>query len=155
MKRPVIDPGVLVSALISPRRSAPSTILEAILDREFTPLTCLAFTAELTDVLAREKFARYTTPVAAKEYIDSISQCAEHHDDPPIAEHRTADADDDYLLALAHEHDADAIISGDKHLLDAADEHMPALTPRELVDELKLEDSDAGPPAAVQEPAPA
>lgn len=48
---------------------------------------------------------------------------------------KTADADD--LLALAQVHDADAVVSGDPHLLDAASA-VQVLTPRELANRLGL-----------------
>jgi predicted nucleic acid-binding protein len=51
---------------------------------------------------------------------------------------KTADADDDYLLALAQTHHTDAVVSGDPHLLDAASSELQVLTPRELADRLGL-----------------
>ncbi len=148
MKRLVIDPGVLLSAFISPRRSAPSIIVEAILDRRIGILTCPALIAELTDVLSREKFAKYTTQDRAEDYIASIGQYAEHLEDPPAGGQQTGDPDDDYLLALAQTQNADAIISGDKHLLEANSGQMPVLTPRQLADELGLAENT---PAAEDE----
>jgi predicted nucleic acid-binding protein len=41
-----------------------------------------------------------------------------------------------YLLALAQTYDADAVVSGDPHLLEAASSTVQVLTPRELVDRL-------------------
>lgn len=108
-------------------------------------MSCPALTAELADVLSRGKFSKHATRERAAEYIDSIEECAEHAKDPDIGPHRTSDPDDDYLLALAHAQNADAIVSGDKHLLDAATEAMPVLTPRQLADQLGLDES---PPAA-------
>jgi uncharacterized protein len=141
VKRLVIDPGVLLSAFISPRRSAPSLIVEAILDGRIDALACPALITELTDVLSREKFATHTAEGRAKTYIASITESTEHVEDPPAGEQQTADPDDDYLLALAHAQNADAIISGDKHLLDANSKTMPVLTPRQIVDRLRLDDS--------------
>lgn len=140
MKRLVIDPGVLLSAFISPRRSAPSLIVEAILDGRIDVLACPALIAELTDVLSREKFAKHTAEGRAKTYIASITESTTHVEDPPASAQQTADPDDDYLLALAHDQHADAIISGDKHLLDADSNRMPVLTPRQLADQLGLDD---------------
>ena len=141
MKRLVIDPGVLVSAFISPRRSAPSLIVEAILDGRIDALSCPALIAELTDVLSREKFATHTAEGRGQAYIASIAESTKHAEDPPAGEQQTADPDDDYLLALAHDQNADAIISGDKHLLDAATETMPVLPPRQVAAHLGLDDS--------------
>lgn len=146
MKRLVIDPGVLVSAFISPGRSAPSIILDAILEDRISILASPALFAELADVLHRAKFARYATQDGASRYIASIAEHAEHAPDPPVNPRRTSDPDDDYLIALAHAQSADAIVSGDKHLLNAMTEQMPVLTPRQLVDQLGLDDE----PAAAQ-----
>jgi predicted nucleic acid-binding protein len=57
-------------------------------------------------------------------------------EDPPAGSVKTADADDDYLLAQVH--DADAVVSGNPHLLDAASSAVQVLTPRELADRLGL-----------------
>lgn len=62
--------------------------------------------------------------------------------DPPAGSVKTADPDDDYRLALAEKHDADAVVSGDPHLLDAASSELPVLTPRELADRLGLVSKD-------------
>jgi predicted nucleic acid-binding protein len=51
---------------------------------------------------------------------------------------RTADADDDYLIALAQSHGVDAVVSGDRHLLDVASSELQVLTPLELADRLGL-----------------
>jgi predicted nucleic acid-binding protein len=51
---------------------------------------------------------------------------------------KTADADDDYLVALAQAHHVDAIVSGDGHLLDVTSGDLPVLTPRELANRLGL-----------------
>ena len=51
---------------------------------------------------------------------------------------RTADADDDYLIALAQAHEVNAVVSGDRRLLDAASSELQVLTPHEMVDRLGL-----------------
>jgi putative PIN family toxin of toxin-antitoxin system len=140
VKRLIIDPGVLLSAFISPRRSAPALIVEAVFDGQITILACPALIAELTDVLSREKFAKHTAEGRAEAYIDAINGCAQQVEDPPAGRHRTADPDDDYLLALAEAQNADAVVSGDKHVLEAAGTEISVLTPRQLADELNLAD---------------
>jgi predicted nucleic acid-binding protein len=59
-------------------------------------------------------------------------------EDPPAGSVKTADADADYLLALAQVHDADTVVSGNPHLLDTASSAVQVLTPRELADRLGL-----------------
>ena len=44
------------------------------------------------------------------------------------------DADDDYLVALARQHDADYIVTGDKDLLEWDDQVPPAITPAAFED---------------------
>ncbi len=51
---------------------------------------------------------------------------------------RTADVDDDYPVALAQGAWGDAVVSGDRHLLDVASGELQVLTPRELADRLGL-----------------
>jgi len=48
----------------------------------------------------------------------------------------TRDRKDDYLVALGRQENVDAIVSGDRDLLDAGLEEAPVWTPRELADRL-------------------
>ncbi len=58
------------------------------------------------------------------------------YDDPLDPEPVLRDPRDDYLLALAHASQAEAIVTGDKELLDHADLRPPAIRAREAVDKL-------------------
>jgi putative PIN family toxin of toxin-antitoxin system len=136
--RVVIDPGVLVSAFISPKKAAPALLVDAVLDGNLDVLVCPALIDELTDVLGREKFAKHSAEGRAAAFIEAFRDRAMMTEDPPEGAVKTADADDDYLLALAQAHDADAVVSGDPHLLDAASSEMQVLTPREQADRLGL-----------------
>jgi uncharacterized protein len=136
--RVVIDPGVLVSAFISPNKAAPALLVDAFLDGNVEALVCPALIAELTDVLGREKFSAHTAEGRAGAYIAVVRDRATMVDDVASGSAMTADADDDYLIALAQEHGVDAVVSGDRHLLDAASSTLPVLTPRELADRLGL-----------------
>ncbi len=138
MTRVVIDPGVLVSAFISPRKAAPALLVDAVLDGSLDVLVCPALIGELTDVLGREKFAKHAAEGRAAAFIAALSDRATMTEDPPAGTVKTADPDDDYLLALAETHDVDAVVSGDPHLLDAALSELQVLTPRELADRLGL-----------------
>jgi putative PIN family toxin of toxin-antitoxin system len=136
--RVVIDPGVLVSAFISPRKAAPALLVDAILDGSLDVLVCPALIDELADVLGREKFAKHAAEGRAAAFIATLRDRATMTADPPVGTVKTADPDDDYLLALAETHDVDAVVSGDPHLLDAASSELHVLTPRELADRLGL-----------------
>jgi putative PIN family toxin of toxin-antitoxin system len=134
----VIDPGVLVSAFISPRKAAPALLVDAVLGGALEALVCPALVAELTDVLGREKFAKHSAEGRADAFIVAFCDRATMTGDPPVGLVKTADADDDYLLALAQTQDADAVVSGDPHVLGAASSELQVLTPRELADRLGL-----------------
>jgi putative PIN family toxin of toxin-antitoxin system len=136
--RVVIDPGVLVSAFISPKRAAPALLVDAFLDGDVEVVVCPALVAELTDVLGREKFSAHAAEGRAAAYIGVLLDRATMVDDPPPGPTSTADADDDYLVALAQAHGVDAVVSGDQHLLDATSSTLSVLTPRELAVRLGL-----------------
>lgn len=142
MTRVVIDPGVLVSAFISPRKAAPALLVEAFLDGHFEMLVSPALIAELTDVLGREKFAAHASDGRAAAFIAVVLDRAEMVKDTAPGSLKTADADDDYLIAVAQAHKADAVVSGDPHLLDVTSSDLPVLTPREMADRLGLVSSN-------------
>jgi uncharacterized protein len=135
--RVVIDPGVLVSAFVSPRKAAPALLVDAFLDGHFEMLVSPKLIAELTDVLGREKFAAHASDGRAAAFIAVLLDRAEMVTDA-AASLKTADADDDYLIAVAQAHKAHAVVSGDGHLLDVTSSDLPVLTPREMADRLAL-----------------
>lgn len=125
MRRVVLDPGVFVSALITPDGSPAKLLREARaggLELVVSPLLL----GELEDVLGREKFRRYVDLDAVREYLDLLRREALAVPDPeepsPL---RSADPDDDYLITLAQNQNA-VLVTGDKHLLDIG---APILAP--------------------------
>jgi putative PIN family toxin of toxin-antitoxin system len=131
--RLVIDPGVLVSALIAPR-STPGHLLETLLLQNHTIIVSETLLSELGQVLFRAKFAPYFSNSMALAFLSRISSVAERWDDPVENPRVTVDPKDDYLIALARHSVADAIVSGDRHLTQLAGVEPPVLTPRQLLD---------------------
>jgi hypothetical protein len=126
--RAVLDPGVLVSALITPR-GTPAKLLLSAGEGDFELIVSPLLLEELELVLRREKFRRYIDQDGVTAYLDLLRRSADVAADPeslpPIS---CADPDDDYLIALAHSQNA-ALVSGDSHLLDLAGKipvHSPA-----------------------------
>jgi putative PIN family toxin of toxin-antitoxin system len=126
--RAVLDPGVLVSALITPS-GTPAKLLLSAGEGDLELIVSPLLLEELELVLRREKFRRYVDSDGVTAYLDLLRRSAEIAVDPetppPI---RCADPDDDYLIALAHSQNA-ALISGDGHLLALAGKipvHSPA-----------------------------
>jgi putative PIN family toxin of toxin-antitoxin system len=117
VRRVVLDPGVLVSALITPAGAPGRLLLEARAGALEIVASSLLL-EELTQVLGREKFRRYVDLDTTRDYIGLLRRDAVIVADPdepgPL---RSVDPDDDYLIALARSQNA-VLVSGDKHLLD-------------------------------------
>jgi uncharacterized protein len=139
--RVVIDPGVYVSAFISPRRAAPGLVVEALLDGDIDALVSPLLMAELARVLGRDKFERAASDGRAEAFVALIAERGIRVEDPAPTPGATDDPDDDYLVALAQAQSAEAIISGDRHLLSIALDDLAVWTPRALVDRLELSTS--------------
>jgi putative PIN family toxin of toxin-antitoxin system len=130
--RAVLDTNVLVSALISPGGPSAALVLE-LRGGAFELIASPMLLAELRDVLAREKFRRHVTEAEAATYVDLIRHEALVLDDPePRARPLSVDPDDEYLVDLARAAAADALVSGDAHLLDLRD-RLPVMTPAEFL----------------------
>ena len=131
MARAVLDPGVLVSALITPT-GRPAKLLVAAQTGSFDLIVSPLLLDELERVLRREKFRRYVDLEGVTAYLDLLRRDAQLATDPetqpPI---RCKDPDDDYLIALAHSQNA-ALVSGDSGLLELA-EDIPVFSPTEFL----------------------
>jgi len=131
VRRAVFDPGVLVSALISPA-GAPARLLAGARDGGLELVVSPLLLAELKNVLAREKFRRYVDLDTVGDYVALLRREGLQVEDPETPSPlRCADPDDDYLVALAHAQSA-ILVSGDRHLLDLAD-RAPILSPADLL----------------------
>jgi uncharacterized protein len=129
--RAVLDPGVLVSALITPT-GTPAKLLLAAREGSFDLVASSLLLEELTAVLKRDKFRRYVDLDVVTAYLDLVRREAQLVPDPegppPI---RCTDPDDDYLIALAHRQNA-ALVSGDRDLLELAGK-IPVFSPAEFL----------------------
>jgi uncharacterized protein len=129
--RAVLDPGVLVSALITPT-GGPAKLLLAARAGSFELIVSPQLLDELEAVLRREKFRRYVDLEGVAAYLDLLRRealvVADPETPPPI---RCKDPDDDYLIALAHSQRA-ALISGDSDLLELAEE-IPVFSPADFL----------------------
>jgi uncharacterized protein len=131
VRRAVLDPGVLVSALNTPA-GVPAKLLIEVRAGELELIASPLLLAELEGVLRREKFRRYVGLDAVRDYLDLLRRDAVIAPDPegppPL---RSADPDDDYLIALAHSQNA-VLVSGDSHLLDLSG-GAPILSPADFL----------------------
>lgn len=110
--RVVVDINVLVSALIVPT-SQPAAVMRMWLDGGFTLLTCATHVHELRATLHKPRITSLIEPHKAGRLVNQVRKLAEEIAPLPRV-HRSADPDDDYLLALAEAGGADYLVTGDK-----------------------------------------
>lgn len=132
--RAVLDPNILIAALLS-RGGAPGQMLARWLAGEFELVVSDSLLAELERALAYPKLRARIPPEEGVEFISVLAHAAILAHDPSTSAGRSADPDDDYLLALAETARA-VLVSGDRHLLELADE-LPIQTARAFLEELE------------------
>lgn len=140
MLRVLADANVLISAALARSPNAPSAqILDAAIDGRLELITSPALLREIASVLARPRLRKYiSTDEAHRFLVDLAGQSALLAD--PTRPHPSVcrDPKDDYLIALATSHHADALVTGDDDLLaiDPDQIEIEILTPRQLIGRL-------------------
>lgn len=129
MIRAVVDPNVFVSAFIGSPDAGPGRLVAAWSDRRFVLVVSPLLLAELAEVLARPKFARWASDGRAEAYVAALAARSEHHPDPDEPPSVVRDPKDDYLIALMHAAHADLLVSLDNDLLDAQLDDIAVLDP--------------------------
>jgi putative PIN family toxin of toxin-antitoxin system len=135
--RVVLDPGVLVSAVMTPS-GYPATLWQAVVDERLELVTCPHLLAELTEVVERPKFRRYFSTEEASAFVVEVAQRSQPMPDPFDFPATSRDRDDDYLLALASAAKVRALVSGDRDLTEIDQTDPPVLTPAQAVGQLLL-----------------
>lgn len=131
MKRLVVDASTLVSGVASrPGGGAPWLILAALLDFDFETIVCPKLIDEFRAALTSKYFRERFNPDDLAEIVADVEEAATKYADPKEIAALLRDPDDDYLVALAREAEADAIVTGDRDLLDHADLTPPAIDAR-------------------------
>ncbi len=136
MYRVILDPGVLISAVLS-RIGAPAQLLLLWIEGRFETVVSPHLLAELQQVLLRSKFRSHMTERDALGYAALLARRGIVVNDPIEKERVTPDSKDDYLVALAHASGARFLVSGDAHLRKLKTAGIPVLTPREFLNMLQ------------------
>ncbi len=131
--RAVLDPNILIAALLS-RSGTPAQIVSRWLAGAFELVVSKALLAELERALAYPKLRAHVAAGEAAELVSLLRHGAILAPDPPAPARLCADPGDDYLLALAESERA-VLVSGDRHLIELADE-LPIQTARAFLDAL-------------------
>lgn len=128
MLRAVFDPGVLVSAFLSPQ-GAPAHLYLRWLGGEYELVVCPHLLDELSEVLRRPKFREVASRAEVTELVEVIRRGAISHPNPRFKIGLTRDPDDDYLVALAQNSNVDYLVSGDKDLTTLTVASLSVVTP--------------------------
>jgi len=139
--RAVLDPGVLIAALLA-RTGTPAQILLSWIGGGFELIVSPKLLNELRTALLRPKFKRYVTESEVGAYVTLLERRASMVVDPEPQPSLTPDPGDDYLIALARAAAAHFLVSGDTHLTGLRRSQPPILTPRAF---LSILDKGAGP----------
>jgi len=131
--RAVLDPNVVISALLSPL-GAPARTIRAWIHGEFELVVSPLLLEELDRALAYPKLRKRIgrdDAVRVTAWLASMATVAADPDDPPIV--RSPDPGDDYLIALAASERA-LLVSGDAHLL-GLEGRIPVMSPARFLSE--------------------
>lgn len=119
MTRVVLDTNIIISGRLW--GGAPRQVMQAIGDQKFKPIISEALLEELTEVLGRPKFAERLQKIerTPAQIVEEYLQVAEVVE--PVIFSQTiveADPDDDAVIACAVGGQADAVVTGNIHLLN-------------------------------------
>lgn len=132
--RLVLDTNAAVSALLW--RGTPGKLIDAAQSKTVFLFTSVPLLAELRGVVVREKFAKQleVRGLSAEEIFDGFAALATIVTPAIISTTIAKDSTDDVVLATALAAQADAIVSGDAHLLNLKQyQGMPILAPAEAL----------------------
>lgn len=140
MRRLVVDANTLASGIAGLRHGRPPALLVVALEDEaFEAVVCPELLGEVRKALRKPYFRQRVEEAAVEEALAMLGAAGVMHDDPVEVEEVLRDPKDNYLLILARESGAEAIVSGDKDLLDHAGELEPkAINAREACELLGL-----------------
>lgn len=130
----VLDPNVLLSALIKPTSGNPAALVRAIDTGDLIAVLSPVLLAQLDETVARPKFRRYFSLVEGWTLRGLLEVRGQWHSDPPVGASLTRDVTDDYLVRLYRSSGADWLVSGDKDLLET--DVTGVLNPRQAFDQL-------------------
>jgi putative PIN family toxin of toxin-antitoxin system len=134
--RVVVDPGVLIAALVTPG-GVPARIIRAWIDGAFELVASPHLLDELMTTLLRPKFRRWVSADDAVLFVETVRLAGILVEDPERIEPLSRDPDDDYLIALARAAGAVVLVSGDADLTTLDLRDPPIVDPRRFLSTLE------------------
>jgi uncharacterized protein len=125
LSRFVLDANIVLAALAGRPDAPPALLLAGVHNGDLEAVACPLLIEEIRDNLEKPYFRARLNELEAHEALEAYSAVAVMLANPTDVEPVLRDPEDDYLLALARDSSAEAIITGDKDLLD-----HPELMPR-------------------------
>lgn len=131
MKRLVIDASTLVSGIVGPRsESPPCLIYDAVSEMSVEAIICPRLLGEVERALRKPYFRERIEDEEIAEAVSILCDAGTLADDPIDPPAVLRDPTDDYLVVLAREAEAEAIVTSDNDLLDHDNLSPPAIDPR-------------------------
>lgn len=138
MTRLVLDTSVLLSGAVATSTNPLGRLLTAARAGSFELIACPRVFKDFRRSAAKPYFRNRLTAAEADELLDAFELLAIMLPDPVAPPEVVRDPNDDYLVALAIAGNADAIVTGDRDLLDHPDLHPPAINARAACELLGL-----------------
>lgn len=138
MTRLVLDTSVLLSGAVSAPTSPPAVLLAAARTATFEVVACPRLLLEFERGLEKPYFRSRIDAAQASELLDALQLLCITLSDPLVLRSVLRDPTDDYLVELAHAANADAIVTGDRDLLDHDGLRPPAMDARAACELLRL-----------------
>lgn len=141
MRRLVVDANILASGSVDPHgESPPSLLYRELTGTHFEAFACPELLGEVADTLRKPYFSDRLADETVDDLVAGITEAATVVDDPIDPPAILRDAEDDFLVALAKQVGAEAIVTGDKDLLDHPGLEPPAIDARSACKSLHLLD---------------
>jgi uncharacterized protein len=118
LTRLVIDTSVLLSGAVAAATSPPGVLLDAATASTFEVIACPRLFLEFERGLEKPYFRSRIDKAEAAELLRTFRLLAIMLPDPSVLRSVLRDPTDDYLLELAQAGGAEAIVTGDRDLLD-------------------------------------
>ncbi len=139
MTRLLLDASTLASGFAGLAYQGPSAwLVERLLAGTLEAVVCPTLLSELRRTLAKPYFARRVSAEQVDAAIEDLTALSVVLDDPINPPRVLRDPSDDYLLVLAASAGAEAIVTGDKDLLEHPGLTRSAITARQAVAQLEL-----------------
>jgi uncharacterized protein len=130
LSRYVLDANIVLAAFVGRPASPPALLLAGVHNGDLEAVACPLLIGEVRENLTTPYFRGLLSEPEAREALEAYSDLAVMLADPIDVEPVLRDPEDDYLLALSSASGAEAIVTGDKDLLDHASLRPPAIDAR-------------------------